>query len=568
MVSRSRPNGFSRPVGLLRAGLLLCLLLLLASFQVPPKSQAQLAHAGSYQAQSKWLTPVNLSRTPGRSNHPRMVVDHTGRLHVVWSEDTRTPPGTPSEAAFRRGDSIWYTQWTGSEWTPPNDIVTVQGLNDTVHLPVIAMDSRDNLHLVWVGANQDYSGFVYYSRCPAGHDPMLSFSWTSPADLAQTEQWHVVGGSYWPEVAVDRSDVIHVVWSAQSSRVETHDKNGFFPSKILYVQSEDGGQTWSEVTVLSDMIEGVPPSEDSDIPKIAFDENSGVHVFWNQTSSDPASPYAPYGGYGVFQVVSHDGGRSWSQASLLLDARTLGVQAFTTQPVVLFDADNTEHLLYSIPGGSSQIIDRQFRDQAAMREAYIKAGGSVQSYALWLNGAMAAGRLHLVWMYPAGASDPKVAPYQVFYASWNDGSWSEPQQISNIPLGFTNATGWETLRPKIAVGLGNQLHVVWHSWDEISRSWDIYYTHDGSDFPLLTPRPPVLTRQPIRNGSPIPTLSSSLAETSRFTPTPAAVSAISLGVPHAAVTTDTGSSRPLLYPVLAVVGILSLTMVVVRRRSR
>ena len=72
------------------------------------------------------------------------------------------------------------------------------------------------------------------------------------------------------------------------------------------------------------------------------------------------------------------------------------------------------------------------------------------------------GTLHYVWQ------EGRNGPYEIYYKSYRDGSWSAEENISN--------TSGESFAPDFAIGPGG-LYVVWSEKGETDTSynWEIYF---------------------------------------------------------------------------------------------
>lgn len=97
--------------------------------------------------------PVDSSST-AEQRTPRIVVDHLGNAHAIWSEDRRYPseiyasvrsPGGEWGATVRVSD--------GTEWTNQD-------------LPAIAVDDRGNVYAVWHSWEDIYSSFLIVDPWP------------------------------------------------------------------------------------------------------------------------------------------------------------------------------------------------------------------------------------------------------------------------------------------------------------------------------------------------------------------------------------------------------------------
>lgn len=165
---------------------------------------------------------------------PDMVVDSQNRVHVVFSE-----PGGPAEERIVDEDGlcvsgcggIFYTRSTdgGESWSSPVqlDLPAVDA-----ETPRLAVDRLDNIYVVWAdlsdAGEQDPPGIgVSFARSTDGGE-----SWSAPYQIVAGEEEYE-----WPEMVVDSTGIIHVVWRYRNLAVGT----------IGYTQSSDGGQSWSNV---------------------------------------------------------------------------------------------------------------------------------------------------------------------------------------------------------------------------------------------------------------------------------------------------------------------------------
>jgi len=184
-----------------------------------------------------WDIPQNISNTPSKSWLPDIAVDSSGQLHVVWTEYP------DNKEAGQWGDAIFYTMWDGVSWSHPSDILVIQ--NGFSHLPAIAVDSRGLLHVTWTDTVN-----IYHSQAWVQGSPWSAASWSSPVVISGG------GRTYFSDIAVDSRDNIHVVW-VESSLDDNLIEGVLcrFCDEIYYARSQDGGSTWSAPINISNTIE-------------------------------------------------------------------------------------------------------------------------------------------------------------------------------------------------------------------------------------------------------------------------------------------------------------------------
>jgi len=145
--------------------------------------------AGVSQGEMVWSEPVKISNNISGSYIPSMAFDSNGNLHAVWED---------WDARFGK-TGVHYARWDGTSWSPQVDIPGSEyGL-----VPALAVDRNDNVHVVWNKIPPESPllyGDIYYSR----FDGTL---WSEPIDLSNTGD-----KCYAPNIAVDGRNNLHVVW--------------------------------------------------------------------------------------------------------------------------------------------------------------------------------------------------------------------------------------------------------------------------------------------------------------------------------------------------------------------
>jgi len=158
-----------------------------------------------------WHTPVRISTYPGMENAPEEVpciaVDSNDNLHVVWN-------GRATGYTYAQ---IWYAKYDGI-WHTPVRISTYTGMeNYDQYNPCIAVDSNDNLHVVWNGGAIGYTSYIqiWYAKYDGiWHTPVRISTYTGMENYNQ----------YRPSIAVDSNDNLHVVWYGKATGYTDYDK--------------------------------------------------------------------------------------------------------------------------------------------------------------------------------------------------------------------------------------------------------------------------------------------------------------------------------------------------------
>jgi predicted neuraminidase len=363
-------------------------------------------------AQADWQPGQRLTWTSGDSSVPRLAVDSSGSLHLVWEDDT---PGNYD---------VYYKKSTdgGGTWTVSKRLTWTAGSSSH---PAIAVDSEDTLHVVYdETAPGDYE--IYYLRSADGGD-----TWSAPKRLTWTKE-----RSWDAAIAVDSSDGLHVFWADAIP--------GNF--EIYYKKSPDGGVTWSTNKRLT------WTADDSFGPSIAVDPSGDLYAAWYDYTPGPADiyykkstdggavwsttkrltwtadnsfyPYLIAGASGHLYVAwedetpgkaeiyfkkSSDGGAAWS-----INKRLTWNADDSWTPAIAFAPSGDLHLVWSdYTPGNSEIQYKKSTDKGATRTTTKRltwTSGTSQYPVMAID---PSGNIHVVW------SDHTPGNYEIYYKKGN-----------------------------------------------------------------------------------------------------------------------------------------------------
>jgi len=140
--------------------------------------------------------------------------------------------------------------------------------------PSIAVDSKGTVHLVWNDRTLGNEEILYAMK-PVGD------SWSEPVQVT-----HNSGASRSPFIVIDKNDKIHLVWQ----QIVYHEPSSYW--EIFYTW-RSAGDTWATPETIS--IYGLSTG-----PRLAVDENVGLHLFWREAFSPDTGfnyyAYKPSGG--------------------------------------------------------------------------------------------------------------------------------------------------------------------------------------------------------------------------------------------------------------------------------
>jgi len=338
----------------------------------------------------------NVSRNEGKSLAPSLTVDDIGNVHLVWADST---PGNY--------EILYSMKGLGGDWSEPVNISNTSGNSSCSR---IAVDPSSNLHVVWAEVLSIDSSIVdiFYSM------KTLGGSWSTAINLSNTSPYH---GADLPDIGVDASGNVHVVWWELTAMYRIKDANDIWSpvesvpvygcnlamavegNGTVHVVAEAGGYLqdiwYSMKSLCASWTEPVNISESSYYSwcaDVATDDEGSVYVVWTEEQK----------GMVYLSVKSLLG--SWTKSDSIANTRG--------RPWV-------SHLVV----------------------------GSDKS-------------LHLVWSERVSLSEIRYLKRDT------DGVWSDVINVSE--------TSRNSLCASIALDASGNLHIAWQ--DKTPGNWDIFYT--------------------------------------------------------------------------------------------
>ena len=361
----------------------------------------------SMEAQT-WNPAKRVSWSPNLTYWPAIATDSSNNIYIVRSDGD---PESMNEDIILNKSTDGGATWPGKRvtWTANGS-----------RYPAIAIDSSNNIHVLWEGSNYE----IYYKRSTDGGSTWSTkrLSWT--AALSRR-----------PAIDVDSSDNIHVVWSDKI----------YGNNEIFYRNSTDGGSTWTgTLSVTSN-------SGSSDTPKITTDPSNNIHIVWADNTP---------GNYEIYYRKSTDGGMTWP-----LEKRLTWNASWSQSPSIATDSSNNVHVVWS--NGTSnylQIFYRKSTDGGNTWQLSEKRTKTPSDSHRPVIAVDSSNNIHLVW-------DRELIPFsdqhEVFYMRKTDGMSSWPTAAKRLTWAHSD------ISPDIAIDSSSAIHVTW--WN---NAWDndrIYY---------------------------------------------------------------------------------------------
>ncbi len=212
---------------------------------------------------SLWSLPKLLKSTTQKI--PFLVYGVDGEyLHAFW-------PQSPGTTDSNIEDAIYYSRLNGTEWSPPLDVI--YGLSGDAGELSVASNGSGRLLLVWSDQNNGNLLFSWANSSKANSQA----EWENPHDLPSPSQW-----TSSPDILIDAAGRIVVVYA-----VPINEKRG-----IYMIQSTDNGTTWSSpISVFDAETSGWVMVNH---PKIALSGDGRLHVLFTNYSGFSNQPVGLY----------------------------------------------------------------------------------------------------------------------------------------------------------------------------------------------------------------------------------------------------------------------------------
>jgi hypothetical protein len=316
---------------------------------------------------------------------------------------------------YAAGDSeIYYKKCTegGTKWSTKRLTWTT----DHSYKPAIAIDSDDTVHIVFYDTSTGKNE-IYYKNSTNG-----GTNWTT-----KRLTWSTIECSY-PAIAIDSNKDIHLVW------------HGGIPgnSEIYYKKSKNGGSTWTGSKRLTSN-KGY-----SLYPSIATDSNNYIHVAWRDGTSGHTE---------IYYTKTTDGGTTWTPT------RLTWFKSFCAAPDIVIDSSDHIYIVWDSLGN---IYSKKSTDGGISWTNRKLTWTFDYSVAPAITANPSNNDIHLVWQQSFSSSDSEI-----YHKKSEDGgvSWASTRLTWN--------SGQSTV-PKIAVDSARNFHVVWQ--DDTPGNAEIYYT--------------------------------------------------------------------------------------------
>ncbi|MFQ6107700.1 MAG: CARDB domain-containing protein, partial [Thermoplasmata archaeon] len=373
----------------------------------------------------------------GDQGVPGIALAPNGTLYVVWM-DQRTDEGDIYSSLSLDGGR------TFSESVKIND----DSGSTEQRFPSIAVSNSGKIHVVWEDWRNDLDGEyisgggtdgkniadIYYATSSDG-----GISWT-PNQKISGDLWESY--KYLPRISIDAGDIVHIVWADPWI-------SGL--SAVYYVNSTDGGTTFSEPRIISD------PSYSARYPDLTLDELGNVFVLWKDERN----------GTSVRFTRSLDGGQSFETDQRISD------RVLTKDLPRISEGGGLLGVLW--------ISDEGLRFSSSDdKGASFASSSRVDEITSWIEicpslSVSEQRRVYVAW------TDKRSGDEDIYFAySINEGLiFGADQRVND------DTTSLFQRRPSVVVGMDEEVYVVWQD-ERSGTDWDIYMTSSTLQLPDLT----------------------------------------------------------------------------------
>ena len=343
---------------------------------------------------------ISDSKGLGYSGQRKMIVDSTGNIYVAYR---KAPPGFSQEEIY-----VAVSKDNGKTWTnlgggpvaivnaPPVASGTTQGggTGTDQRVPSIAIDSKNQIHVVWYGRDQVYTGAnerqIKYARWNgAAWSPWINISPVTGYSSSTYWQEH-------PIIVVGKNDVLQVLW-------EGADSGSAGVQQIKHSMSSNVGSSWTNW-------ENIFPLESSgqSRPDAVVDQNGNLYASWYGGVSAQIGTRIKYARWNV-------GSSTWSPVQIVA-----GIEGFNQKHVSLaIDKSNTLRLVWD---GSDNT-----NSNSLVKYSSLNLNLSTPAWSAWTNVNIGT-RLN--------QSDPmlSIGPAGIVLIAWQEWTGSDSLTATNVSL--------------------------------------------------------------------------------------------------------------------------------------
>ncbi|MCK5013922.1 MAG: hypothetical protein KAS66_08880, partial [Candidatus Omnitrophica bacterium] len=228
---------------------------------------------------SGWSTQENVTNKNETQFGPSVAVDSNDVVHLIWYG-----LGWGSNASQY---NLQYINRTASGWGTQESVTNVAEIQ---RFPSTAIDSNDNIHVVWYGNgwgdNPDKRNAVYRNRTAGVWSDYQLFSDNGKEN-------------YLPVITIDNDDVIHTAWRVLNGS----DTSIYYRNKT--------SSSWGTTEEIRTSTNG------EHYPTISADNSNNIHIVWDRLSDGTLWYVNKTNDWGDIEYLGHAGNVTTSHPSTM-----------------------------------------------------------------------------------------------------------------------------------------------------------------------------------------------------------------------------------------------------------
>jgi hypothetical protein len=422
---------------------------------------------------SNWSDPILLS-DEGTGWFPDIVADIQGNVHVAWSSGIETDVINTNGYKIAYDLVLYRTSPDGINWGQIYDIKALienTGLREVTR-PSLLTDNNGTLHLTF----RDI--IIRYSNALIDLAPS-AYGWSPD---------RMINSGYFSRMAKDSTGTLHILFTDNAPSEDCQECYHTF-----YLNSQDDGRNFSSIRDIS----GGPLG--SAKPQLIIDNNDYIHIVWEEGIGGGLGQLSGDERTDVIYTNSTDSGNRWKTPIKLntteMNAKNIaiGVTEGGTLLAVWWDVvDDSIYYRTSLDHGETWSIAKLIPGISGIWAVH---QARLDGYSMDTD---SAGNIHLVMVGQIQSSNfnetvtpsdepstPSQKQLHVIHLMWNGSSWSQPDILATYE---GDVPEW----PRIAVGLGNKLHVSWFVRNEEDvwaggGDYSVWYSQGESTAPEIKP---------------------------------------------------------------------------------
>ncbi|PYU53050.1 MAG: hypothetical protein DMG48_02070 [Acidobacteria bacterium] len=370
-----------------------------------------------------------VSNSLGCSFSPVMAVDAGANINIVWEDSPDCSFGTSNIFFSRSSDG-------GMTFSAPTNLSATMN-TALFSVPQIAVDTAGNINVVWESDTGNLA--VWFSGSSDGGN-----TFSAPKMVSTNPS-----GSMGPQIAVDKSGNINVVWEDD---IASH-------SDISFSRSTDNGTTFSPPVNLSNPLGNCIANSNS--PRIGVDLGANINVVWSNDCG---------GNFDIFLSRSVDNGTTFSSPKNLS-----GTPGSSGSPQLFVDAAGNINVVWEESSPADIYFVRSGDAGATFSSAQNLSHNTGSSSNAWLT-VDAGANINVAW------EDTTPGNRDILFTRSTDSGAT----FLSVPLNLSNNSGLSTAA-QIAADKSGDINVAWQ--DSTPGVSQILFSRMTGN--IVTNRPPV-----------------------------------------------------------------------------